>query len=307
MRNEIDAQLTAAQDVLLAKYAPETWIRRIRWSGGETQVLELGDGPPLLLVHGGGDGAFEWVPILTPLARSHRVLAVDRPGHGLAEAFSYRDVDLLDHIRSFIGGVLDALELESSDVLANSIGGYWSAVFAFAEPHRLSRLVIAGAPPGVTREVPLPLRVMGTPIVGRPVGRLMMGKSSREASRKFWGELLVAHPERLPDELLDVDAAHMHRNGENIRELLALLIGPRGIRRDLVLGDRWSTLEVPTLFLVGERDEFMTPRMTRAWESIAAKNPLVQILPVPGAGHLPWIDEPERVVFELERFLADAG
>jgi pimeloyl-ACP methyl ester carboxylesterase len=65
---ELDRQLEAAQDALLARYARGTRVRRIRWSGGETQVLELGAGPPLLLVHGGGDGAFEWVPILVSLA-----------------------------------------------------------------------------------------------------------------------------------------------------------------------------------------------------------------------------------------------
>jgi pimeloyl-ACP methyl ester carboxylesterase len=84
---EVDRQLEDAQAALLARYAPDTRVRRVRWAQGETQVLELGAGSPLLLVHGGGDGAFEWVPILAALARHRRVLAVDRPGHGLADPF----------------------------------------------------------------------------------------------------------------------------------------------------------------------------------------------------------------------------
>ena len=304
MGNERDLQLAAAQDLLLERYAPDTRVRRIRWSHGETQVLELGDGPPLLLVHGGGDGAFEWVPILAMLAETHRVLAVDRPGHGLADAFSYRDVDLQAHVRSFLVDMLDTLELEATDVLANSIGGYWAAVFALAEPHRVRRLVIAGVPPGVVRDAPLPLRVMGLPVVGPLIARLVMGKPSREGSRKFWGEMLVVDPAQLPDELLDVDAAHMRRNASDIRELLYLMIGPRGIRRHLLLGDRMSTIQVPTLLLFGEHDAFMTPGMLRAWETIATASPRIDVLQVPGAGHLPWIDEPERVVPEIERFLS---
>lgn len=199
--------------------------------------------------------------------------------------------------------VLDALELESTDVLANSIGGYWAAVFTLAVPHRVHRLVIAGVPPGVVRDAPLPLRVMGLPAVGPAVARLVMGKPSQEGSRKFWGQMLVAHPELLPDELLDVDAAHMRRNAADIRELLYILIGPRGIRRHLVLGNRWNTIEVPTLLLFGEHDAFMTPRMMHAWERIAAACPSIDVVRAPGAGHLPWIDEPEFVVGEIEGFL----
>ena len=56
MGSEPDLELTAAQERLLERFAPDTRVRRIRWSHGETQVLELGDGPPLLLVHGVGAG-----------------------------------------------------------------------------------------------------------------------------------------------------------------------------------------------------------------------------------------------------------
>lgn len=143
-------------------------------------------------------------------------------------------------------------------------------------------------------------------MVGPLVARLVMGKPSRAGSRKFWSQMLVARPELLSDELLDVDAAHMRRNAADIRELLYLLIGPRGIRPHLILGDRLRTIEVPTLLLFGEHDAFMTPRMMHAWDSIAAARPSIDVLRVPGAGHLPWIDEPERVVGEIEGFLAAA-
>ena len=109
-----------------------------RWSQGETQVLELGDGPPLLLVHGGGDAAFEWVPILEELARRHRVLAVDRPGHGLADPFDYTGVDVLEHAVVFLREILDALELDTVDIAGNSLGGLWSVAFAL-EPRSGSR------------------------------------------------------------------------------------------------------------------------------------------------------------------------
>ena len=304
MTNDLDRPLEDAQATLLARFAPATRVRRVRWSGGETQVLELGEGPPLLLVHGGGDAAYEWVPIMPALARHRRVLAVDRPGHGLADPFDYDGVDILVHASLFLGSVLNALEIPTADLVANSIGGLWSVAFALDHPDRVERLVLAGHPPGVTRDAPLPLRVLGLPIVGKPIGRVVLGRPSRERNRKFWGEALVAHPERLADELLDVDVEHMRRNRDSALSLVRRVVGPRGVRRELMLDDRWQTLSVPTLFLYGDRDAFVTSKVVATWEAIAASNTSVRIARVPGAGHLPWLDEPQLVLDEIERFLA---
>lgn len=303
MTGDVDRPLEEAQAALLARFAPEIRVRRVRWSEGETQVLELGEGRPLLLVHGGGDGAYEWVPIMQALARRRRVLAVDRPGHGLADPFDYDGVDILRHASLFLGSILDALEIPTSDLVANSIGGLWSVAFALEHPDRVGGLVLAGHPPGVTRQAPLPLRVLGLPVVGKPIGRVVLGKPSREGNRKFWGEALVAHPERLADELLDVDVEHMRRNRDSALSLVRRVVGPRGVRRELMLGDRWQTLSVPTLFLYGDRDSFVSSRVAAAWEAIAARNASVRIVRIPDAGHLPWLDEPDAVLDEIERFL----
>jgi len=156
---EMDRQVEATRAGLLARHAPDTLVRRVRWSQGETQVLELGTGSPLLLVHGAFSDAFIWVPILPELARNHRVLAVDLPGHGLADPFDYTGVDLLELARTFLRDILDALEVRTLDLVANSMGGLFSVVFAIDKPGRVSRLVLVGAPAGVHRAVPLQLRM----------------------------------------------------------------------------------------------------------------------------------------------------
>jgi pimeloyl-ACP methyl ester carboxylesterase len=302
MGTELDRELEKAQAALLAHYAPDTRVRRVRWSQGETQLFELGEGPPLLLVHGGADGAFDWVPILSALARNRRVLVVDRPGHGLADPFDYGGVDLLDHARTFLGDILDALDLPTVDIAANSIGGLLATAFALDKPERVSRLVLVGAPVGVARDAPLLLRFMSLPLVGQALGRLMMRNPTRDESRKFWGLMQVAHPERLEDELLDVDVAHTRRNLDSVLSLIRCV--GRGIRGgQLVLDDRWQTLKVPTLYLGGERDIFARPKFEKALQEIAEGNPNVRLLRIPDAGHLPWLDEPEQVVAEIERFL----
>ena len=131
-----------------------------------------------------------------------------------------------------------------------------------------------------------------------------MANATREDSRRFWGDLLVAHPERLDDLLLDVDVAHTRRNYRDIIGLLGNALNARGVRPNLILDDQWRSLSVPTMFISGENDPFMTPERTAAWTTLAAHNPNIRIVWIPEAGHLAWVDEPQRTVRELQEFLA---
>jgi pimeloyl-ACP methyl ester carboxylesterase len=306
---EIDRQVETAQAALLARHAPDTLVRRVRWSRGETQVLELGTGSPLLVIHGAFDDAFGWVPILPELARNRRVLAVDLPGHGLADPFDYTGVDVLELARTFLRDILDALEVRSTDLVANSMGGLFSVVFAIDHPDRVSRLVLVGAPAGVHRAVPLQLRVLGllslAPLIGPWLARFATSHLTRDSNRKLWGKFRVTHPEHLGDELLDEDVVQARRNAGSHLSLLHCLGNIRGLRRSLILGERWQALNVPTLFLWGERDAFFGG--PGQGETLAARNPNFRVLRIADAGHIAWIDDPERVVGEIERFLGNAA
>jgi pimeloyl-ACP methyl ester carboxylesterase len=303
LASERDRALEAAQAALLVRHAPGTRIRRLRWSQGETQVLELGAGSGLVLLHGAlGDG-FAWVPILPSLALKHRLLVVDLPGHGLADPFDYGRVDLLVLARTFLREVLDALELHAVDIVANSVGGLWSVAFAVDAPDRVTRLALVGAPAGIRRRgMPPQLRLLCMPLIGQPLARRLLSKPTRDGSRKFWGQVLVVHPERIEDALLDAAVASQRRNLSSHLSVIRCLGDAGGLRRDVLLGKRWSELKAPTLFLWGERDTFLPPE---AGEAIAGQRANRRLIRIPDAGHLPWIDDGQRIVHEIEHFLAD--
>jgi pimeloyl-ACP methyl ester carboxylesterase len=303
MDTELDRNLADAQAALLARFAPDTQVRSIRWSQGETQLFELGTGPPLLYVHGGLNGAFEVVPVLSALAKNHRVLAVDRPGHGLADPFDYRGIDLLDHARTFLRDIVDALELPTVDVVANSLGALWSVAFAIDAPSRVSRLVLVGAPFGIMRRPPLIMLPLGFPLIGRRLGRYAFSHATRDGNRKFWGQVIVKHPERVDDLILDVDVAHSRRNVESMVGLIKCIADWRRLayRRELILGQRWRDLTTPTLIVWGDEDAFGTPD---DGEAVVAANPDIRLVRIAGAGHLLWTDAPETALAEVERFLA---
>ena len=254
MATDLDQALAQAQNELLRRTAPQTLVGNLAWSGGRTQLLQLGDGPPLLLVHGGLGDAFAWAPILEPLSPHHRVMAIDLPGHGLADPFDYRDVDLLDLARRFLNDVLDAIGLDSVAIVAHSVGSLWSVVFTLAYPARVSRLVLLGAPAGVQRpNVPIQLRLLGLPVVGQFLGRRLMSNPTREGSRQFWGDVLVRHPERVDDALLDADVASARRNLDSHLSLVQQLADAGGLRRELHPGRQVEATGRPNRSRVGRR------------------------------------------------------
>jgi pimeloyl-ACP methyl ester carboxylesterase len=311
MGRSIDGELAAAHAAVLDRLAPGTRSRRVRWSRGETRVLELGAGPPLVLVHGGFDNAVLWAPVLRALATRRLVLAVDLPGHGLADPFDYVGEDLATLATTFVHDVLDGLELQAVDLAGCSVGGFVATAFALDAPQRVSRLVLVGEPAGVARHVPTPLRALalavGLPLVGRTLGRLAMSRPSRERTRKLMGKIAVAHPERLDDGMLDADVLCQRRNRDSYVSLVRCLATARGLRAHLTFGERWDELRVPTAFLRGDRDAFLAPDVERTWDEIVARNPSIHMVPIPDAGHLTWLDAPDDVVREMERFLATSS
>jgi len=297
---EADRKAREAQARYLAKRAPGTKQRRVRWSGGETQVLELGEGQPVILIHGGLGDAFDWAPIMPALADRFHVYAVDRPGHGLADPFDYTDVDFLVHAQTFLGEMLDALGLRTASMVANSMGGLWSVTYALHAPNQVSRLVLVGAPAGSKRGIPLQLRLMRWPLVGALI-QSAMRKPTPEAVRSLFKQILVAHSERLDDEFLEAVVWSQRRNLASWSGLIERVIDVGGIRRELVIGNRWKELRVPLVFIWGEKDAFDSPSNG---EYIASQITTgARLVRIPDAGHLPWFDEPQRVTAEVIRAL----
>ena len=56
--------------------------RRLQLAGVSTSVLEGGEGPPMMLLHGPGAYGAIWQQVIPELTTTHRVVAPDLPGHG---------------------------------------------------------------------------------------------------------------------------------------------------------------------------------------------------------------------------------
>jgi 2-hydroxymuconate-semialdehyde hydrolase len=109
-----------------------------------TSILEAGDGPPLLLLHGGVEsGAAVWAPVLDRLAAAYRVVAPDIPGLGESEPIAALDAGSFS---SWLRDMMQALDMDRPMLIAHSLGGSLAARFAADASQALSGLVVYAAP-----------------------------------------------------------------------------------------------------------------------------------------------------------------
>jgi pimeloyl-ACP methyl ester carboxylesterase len=114
--------------------------RRLELAGISTAVLEGGEGAPLVLLHGPGANALHWMRVIPALARNHRVIAPDLPGHGATAAFTGElDVSL---VLSWLDALIELTSAARPAIAGQLLGGAIAARFAAERPSRLSRLIL---------------------------------------------------------------------------------------------------------------------------------------------------------------------
>src|SRR6476659_3654886 len=108
--------------------------RRIEPAGIPTAVLEGGDGPPLVLLHGPGGSATDWIGVVPALVGRHRVIAADLPGHGGS--------DPGDDLVAWLDALIEATCPAPPVLVGNTAGGALAAEFARDHGDRIARLIL---------------------------------------------------------------------------------------------------------------------------------------------------------------------
>jgi pimeloyl-ACP methyl ester carboxylesterase len=272
--------------------------RRIDVDGLPTRYLRAGTaGPPLVLLHGVGDNALDWQWVMPTLARTHRVYVPDLPGSG---GSIKPDVDYSPaFFTQFLSAFLDALAVERAAVVGNSLGGLVSLRLALSEPSRVSALgLVASA--GLGREVTYALRSLALPGYGRLA--VAWGKRPPGAAQRALGRstLLFARPQSVPLKWLK-EQYRLARLPGFLEAQLATVraqVGIKGQREVLV--DRLAQLEVPTILVWGTRDRVLPYSQAKEAVSRLQGGSLELIS---DCGHSPHVEQPERFVSALGRFL----
>lgn len=273
--------------------------RTIPTSSGRVHVIESGDGPPVVHLHGNNTSSLSHLMLLEhmPAVRSY---LVDRPGFGLSDPAVFPRRSFRQCAVRFVDDVLDGLQLDSAVLAGASGGGTWALWYALDRPGRVDGLVMLGSVPMLPgARIPAGIRLMATPVLGqlltravKPGRRMLLRLMSSVGER----DTIVRHRDLL-DSL--VDAAHDPvASAANVAELQALL-SPFGTRRAArIRPDDLRRLTVPTLMIWGDHDPVVSVAHAR---NAAALIPDARLEVLP-AGHVPQLGHPEQVAGLVESF-----
>ena len=272
-----------------------------RWARPPSKFVEVdglrvhyrdrGGGPAVVLLHGSNSSLFTWEGWAGELARDHRVVTLDLPGHGLTgpdPRQRYTAAKMVDFVDRFAG----ALGLARFVIGGNSMGGGVAWRYALLHPDKVERLILVDAL-GQPREEPLPFALLlfstkGLGHVARWISpRFLVARSVRD---------VYGDPGRVSEALIDLydDMLLRASNREATRRRLS------SDDEDGLLA-RFGELRVPTLILWGSRDQWILPKYGARFSAGIAGSQLVMLA---GLGHLPMEEDPARSVAPVRAFLA---
>ena len=242
----------------------------------EVTLTDRGSGRPVLLLHGGA-GPQSVTAFADRLADEHgvRVLVPTHPG--FAGTPRPGPLGTVRQLGAVYAALLDTLDLTGVAVVGNSLGGWTAAELALVHSPRVTGLALVDA--------------VGIDVPGHPVADFF-SLTFPELAR-----LSYADPERFRIDPASMPPAAQAAMAGN-RATLAVYAGTA--MTDPGLRERLAAVAVPTVVVWGEADGIVDVEVGRAF---AAAVPGARLELLPGTGHLPQLESPDRLLAALAPLL----
>jgi len=271
-------------------------IHTVLVHGQRIAYLDVGAGPPIILIHGFGGSMWQWEYQQHALSQHFRVLTLDLPGAGLSDKpeIDYRPDEML----GFVVGFMDTVKIPRATLVGNSMGAGLAIGMALAHPTRVAKLVLVdGLPQHVMDKLTSPSVRQALETSAPPwlvsFGNLLFGGAMTESVLKE----IVHDPALLTPAVIERSNRNRQQPGL-IRPILA-------VRENLPLWEagfatRLGEITQPTLVLWGEEDRVFPIAVGEELHQTIKGSRFIRI---PNAGHIPQWERPDLVNQELITFI----
>lgn len=259
----------------------------------DIHVQTLGDGPPLLMLHGFTGSIEAWQGIPAVLGRRFQTSAVDIIGHGESSAPETPERYSIPHAVTDLLALLDTLGIERCAVLGYSMGGRVALHLALAAPERITALVLESASPGIDDPVERESRIESDERQAR-----MIEEQGLAAFIDHWESIpLFASQRSLPEEV-----RQRQRELRMSQNPVGLANSLRGMGAGVMepVSGRLDEFQMPVLYLAGEFDG----KYREIGEKMAEIMPDARYIEIPGAGHTIHLERPDVYAETVRGFLA---
>ena len=278
---------------------------------GPVHYLDFGGtGPALLMVHGLGGSALNWMGVGDQIALHHRALALDLAGFGQTPLFG-RSATVGANAQ-LVHDFIEKVAGEPVELVGNSMGGHIGVLEAAAHPEWVRALVLVDpAIPGVHLRRPEPAMLGAMAALSLPgLANLILDRRSRrvgpEGLVRTTLALVCADPDRVDPALVE---AHVeltrereHLGPQNAR---AFIQASRSIGLRMADPRFWSRVarvQAPTLVIHGSRDRLIPVAAAR---ELARRRPDWRLSVLDGVGHVPMMETPGLFLATLAAWEAD--
>ncbi len=257
------------------------------YEDAKINFLDLGSGPVVLLIHGGGTWSYSFRSIVVPLAKKYRVLILDIPGHGYSDIPENWNFTLND-VTELLAAFLDDRGVEKAHIVGNSWGGGWAMHFALSYPERYGHLVLLDtAGHSATNE----FDSSAWPYLAYPVlDRIILSTVDREAVARGYRKDLFYDGSLVSDRVIE-EIANPFLYSPN-------LWAQASYEKNLnwtETGTRLNELRNVTL-IWGRQDRYLPLELGQIYKKLI---PHSKLIIVEKAGHLPHEERPEEVIQTL--------
>lgn len=255
--------------------------------GARVRFVDVGEGPPVVLVHGFASSLETWDAVLPVLRKHHRVIALDLKGFGWTDR---PEGDYSPQAQArLVLGLLDQRGVQSAAFVGHSWGTSVVLAAALEAPKRVERIALYDA---FVYEEQLPtfFTMARTPGVGEMLfGLWYKERPDERMALTFYDKTLLS------EELAEAVEKSLDRPGT----VAAALAAVRGQHYAEVEG-RYRTIRQPTLLLWG-REDVVTP--IHIGERLARDLPGAKLVVYPKCGHFPMLEVAGPSTAELDAFL----